>query len=86
VDRAGQAGGYNSRTTNVPESLSDFSRPWSRNTTKTQTARKKNPTQSLAKQHQNGQELTSNSTTKDTWIKKITRGKLHKTLTPVKPV
>jgi hypothetical protein len=27
VDRASQAGGYNSRTTNVPERLSDFSRP-----------------------------------------------------------
>jgi hypothetical protein len=26
VDRAGQAGGYRSRTTNVPESLSDLSR------------------------------------------------------------
>jgi hypothetical protein len=38
VDRAGQAGGYNSRTTNVPESLSDFSRPWNKNTPKTQPA------------------------------------------------
>jgi hypothetical protein len=27
VDSAGQTGGYNSRTTSVPESLSDFSRP-----------------------------------------------------------
>jgi hypothetical protein len=27
VDSAGQAGGYNSRTTSIPESLSDFSRP-----------------------------------------------------------
>jgi hypothetical protein len=27
VDRAGQAGGYSCRTTSVPESLSDFSRP-----------------------------------------------------------
>jgi hypothetical protein len=27
VDKVGQAGGYNSRTTNVPGSLSDFSRP-----------------------------------------------------------
>jgi hypothetical protein len=27
VDRAGQAGGYSSRTTSVPESLSDFSKP-----------------------------------------------------------
>jgi hypothetical protein len=62
-DRAGQVGGYSSHTTNVPESLSDFSRPWNRNTPKTQLARKKNPTQSLARQHQNGQELTSNSTT-----------------------
>jgi hypothetical protein len=32
-------------------SLSDFSRPWNRNTQKTQPARKKNPTQSLARQH-----------------------------------
>jgi hypothetical protein len=27
-----QAGGYSSRTTSVPESLSDFSRPWNKNT------------------------------------------------------
>jgi hypothetical protein len=32
VDRAGQADGYSSHTTNVPESLNDFSRPWSKNT------------------------------------------------------
>jgi hypothetical protein len=34
-----------------------------RNTPNTQHVRKKNPGQSLAKQHQNNQELTSNSTT-----------------------
>jgi hypothetical protein len=61
VDRAGQAGGYSSRTS-VPESLSDFSRPWNKNTPKTQPARKVNPTQSLAKQHQTDQEQTNNTT------------------------
>jgi hypothetical protein len=45
VDRDGQAGGYNNRTTNVPESLNDFSRPWNKNTLKTQPVRKKNPSQ-----------------------------------------
>jgi hypothetical protein len=34
VDSADQADGYNSRTTSVPESLSDFSRPWNKNTPK----------------------------------------------------
>jgi hypothetical protein len=34
VDTAGQAGDYSSRTTNVPESLNDFSRPWNKNTPK----------------------------------------------------
>jgi hypothetical protein len=63
VDRVGQAGGYSSHTTNVLESLSDFSRPWNKNTPKTQPARKKNPTQSQPKHHQNYQELTSNHTT-----------------------
>jgi hypothetical protein len=63
VDRASQAGGYSSRTTNVPESLSDFSRPWNKNTLKTQPARKKDPTQSQAKQLQTDQELTRNKTT-----------------------
>jgi hypothetical protein len=58
VDRAGQAGGYNSRTTNVPESLSDFSRLWNKNTLKIQTAQKKNPTQIQPKCLQNCQELT----------------------------
>jgi hypothetical protein len=50
VDNAGQAGGYSSRTTSIPESLNDFSRPWNKNTPKTQPARKENPTQNLAKQ------------------------------------
>jgi hypothetical protein len=63
VDRAGQAGGYSCRTTNVPESLSDFSRPWNKNTTKTQLAQKENPTQNLTKQHQTDQELTSSTKT-----------------------
>jgi type II secretory pathway component PulJ len=68
VDRAGQAGGqsqsgrWSSRTTSVPESLSDFSRPWNKNTPKTQPARKENPTQSLSKQLQTDQEQTSNTT------------------------
>jgi hypothetical protein len=63
VDRASQAGGYNSRTTNVPESLSDFSRPWNKNTPKTQPARKKNSSQNRAKHLQTYQELTSTNTT-----------------------
>jgi hypothetical protein len=63
VGRAGQAGGYNSRTTSVPESVNDFSRPWNRNTTKTQPARKENPTQNLTKQLQTDQELTSSTKT-----------------------
>jgi hypothetical protein len=59
----GQTGGYSSRTTSVPESLSDFSKPWNKNTPKTQPARKENSTQSLAKQLQTDQELTSSTTT-----------------------
>jgi hypothetical protein len=62
-DRVGQVGGYSSRTTNVPESLSDFSRPWNKNTPKTQPARKKSPSQTQAKYLQNSQERTSNNTT-----------------------
>jgi hypothetical protein len=50
VDSAGQAGGYSSHTTRVPESLSDFTRPWNKNTAKTQPARKEKPTQKLTKQ------------------------------------
>jgi hypothetical protein len=34
VDSACLAGGYNSRTTSVPGSLNDFSRPWNKNTPK----------------------------------------------------
>jgi hypothetical protein len=63
VDRAGEAGGYSSRTTNVPESLSDFSRPWNKNTPKTQPARKENPTQNLTKELQTDQEMTSKTKT-----------------------
>jgi hypothetical protein len=63
VDKADQAGGCSSRTTSVPESPSDFSRPWNKNTSKTQPVKKKNPTQSLTKHLQTCQELTSNNTT-----------------------
>jgi hypothetical protein len=63
VDSAGQAGGYSSRTTNILESLGDFSRPWNKTTHKTQHARKENPTQDLTKQHQIDQELTSSTKT-----------------------
>jgi hypothetical protein len=63
VNRAVQAGGYISRTTSVPESLSDFSRPWNKNTPKTQPAQKESPTQSLGKQLQTDQELISSTTT-----------------------
>jgi hypothetical protein len=56
VDRAGQDGGYSSRTTNLPESLSDFSRPWNQNTPKTHSTRKKNPSQTKAKHLQTIQE------------------------------
>jgi hypothetical protein len=52
VSSAGQAGGYNSRTTSVPESLNDFSRPWNKTTPKTQPALKEKPTQNLTKQIQ----------------------------------
>jgi hypothetical protein len=37
ADRAGQVGGYSSRTTSVPKSLSDFSRPWNKTTPKNTT-------------------------------------------------
>jgi hypothetical protein len=63
VDRAGQAGGCSNCTTSVPESLSDLSRPWNKNTPKTQPARKENPTQNLTKQLQIDQELTSSTKT-----------------------
>jgi hypothetical protein len=78
VDNAGQAGGYSSRTTNVPESHSDSSRPWNKNTPKTRPARKENSTQNLTKQLQADQELTSNTRPKDTRAKQFTRGKSHK--------
>jgi hypothetical protein len=64
VDSAGQAGGYISRTTSVPESLSDFSRPWNKTTLKTQPARRENPTQDLTKHLQTDQELTSSTKTR----------------------
>jgi hypothetical protein len=63
VDSAGQAGGYSSRTTRVPESLSDFSMPWNKNTPKTQPTTKENPTQNLTKKHQTDKKQTSSTKT-----------------------
>jgi hypothetical protein len=62
MDCAGQAGGYNSRTANVPGRLSDSSRPWNKTTSKTQTAREENPTHNLAKLLETFQELTNSNT------------------------
>jgi hypothetical protein len=50
-----QVGGYNSCTTSIPESLSDFSRPWNKNIPKTQPTRKEKPTQNLRNQLQTNQ-------------------------------
>jgi hypothetical protein len=74
----GQTSGYSNRTTNVPEILSDFSRPWNKNTPKTQPARKENPTHNLTNQLQTNQELTSSTKPKATRDKQFTRGKSHK--------
>jgi hypothetical protein len=41
VDSASQVGGYSSRTTSVPESLCDFSRPWNKTTPKHNLHRRK---------------------------------------------
>jgi hypothetical protein len=63
VGRAGQTGGYSSPTTSVPKSLSDFSRPWNKNTPETQPAWKGKPTENLTNQLQPNQELTSSTKT-----------------------
>ena len=75
VDRAGQAGGYSSRTANVPGSLSESSRPWNKNHHETQPVRKKNPSQILAKQLQTLQELISRTTGQNHTDKVVPRDK-----------
>jgi hypothetical protein len=86
VDRAGQAGGYSSRTTNVSESLTDFSRPWNKITPKPQPARKENLTQDLTKHHKTDQELTSSTKTQGHTSQAVHRGKCHKRLAPIRPI
>jgi hypothetical protein len=56
VDSAGQDGGYSSRTTNVPESLSDFSRPG----TETPLKHNLHGRKTLHKTKQNNFKLTKN--------------------------
>jgi hypothetical protein len=63
VDSAGQVGGYSIRTKGIPESLSDFSRPWNKTTAKTQPALREKPTQDLIKHQQTDQELTRSTKT-----------------------
>jgi hypothetical protein len=77
VESASWAGGYNSHTTNIPESLSDFSRPWNKNTPKTQPARKENSTQNLNKTTTNRPRTDQQHHTR---VKQFTRGKSHKWL------
>jgi hypothetical protein len=84
VDWAGQAGGYNNRTTNIPESLSDFSRPWK----KTHPKHNLNGRRTLHKANQNSSKPTKNwsapTQPKDTRIKQLTRGKSHEGHTPAR--
>jgi hypothetical protein len=93
VVRVGQAGGYSSHTTSVPESLSDFSRPWNKNTPKNTTYKEEEP----FKPKQNNSKQTKNKPAaprpKDTRVKQFTRGKSHKwhnrsdrSHTPLRPV
>jgi hypothetical protein len=63
VGRAGQAGGCSNCTTNVPDSLGDFSRPWNKNTPKNTTCMKGKPYTKPKKQLQTDQELTSSTNT-----------------------
>jgi hypothetical protein len=63
VDRAGQAGDYSSRTTSVLRASVTSLCPGTKTPPKHNLHRRKNPTQSLAKQLQKDQELTSNTTT-----------------------
>jgi hypothetical protein len=63
VDRAGQAGSCSNRTTRVPESLSDFSRPWNKNTTKNTACKEGKPYTNLTKQLQTDKDLTSSTKT-----------------------
>jgi hypothetical protein len=63
VDRAGQACGCSNRTTSVPDSLSDFSRPWNKNTPKNTTYKEGKLYTNLIKQLQTDQELTNSTKT-----------------------
>jgi hypothetical protein len=49
---ASQTGGCSNRTTSVPESLSDFFRPWNKNTPKNTTCKEGKPYTNLTKQLQ----------------------------------
>jgi hypothetical protein len=60
--------------------------PGTKTTTKTQLARKKNPTQSLGKQLKTSQELTSWTTRQNHTNTIVPRDKTHQGLTPVRPV
>jgi hypothetical protein len=65
----GQVSGYSSRTTSVLQSLGDFSRPWNKNTPKTQPARKENPTQSLENNSKQTKNCLEAPQPKDTRVK-----------------
>jgi hypothetical protein len=79
VDRAGQVGGYSSRTTNVPESLSDFSRPWNKNTPKNTTCTEGKPYTKPNKTTPNRPRTDQpHQDPKDTRVQQFTRGKSNK--------
>jgi hypothetical protein len=86
VDRAGQASGCSSRTTNVPESLSDSLGPG----TKTPSKHNLQGRRTLHKPKQNTSKAVKNrpATTrpKDTRVKQFTRGKSHTRHTLIRPV
>jgi hypothetical protein len=60
--------------------------PGTKTTPKTQPARKKNTSQSLVKQLQTSQELTSRTTGQNHTNTVVPQGKTHQRLAPVRPV
>jgi hypothetical protein len=85
VNSTGQVSGYRSRTTNIPGSLSDSSRPWKKPPPK-HNCNKGKPLPKPSKTTPKSQELTSRTTGQNHTNKAVPRDKSYQGLAPIRPV
>jgi hypothetical protein len=85
-DSTSRTGDYNSRTTNVPRSLSDSSRLWNKNHLQNTTCKEEEPFKKPSKKTPNKPRIDRSTTAQRHMNREVPREKSHHGLASVRPV